>query len=144
VLAVVDEPLFSLYLFIRLGQGDSAPSWAPIRSIKGVSRIVSFGVKPAKVAYSLVETLRSQEASVQAEPARLFKPGERVRLTEAPFAGRHRRHLPNGRWRAPSHGVDWTPLQASPGASCTGQPSQDWLKLGRNISQSHDGVAICH
>ena len=39
------------------------------------------------MADSLVEALRAQEASVQAEPVRLFKPGERVRLTEAPFAG---------------------------------------------------------
>ena len=84
---MADEPLFPRYLFIRLGQGDSAPSWAPIRSTKGVSRLVSFGVEPAKVADSLVEALRAQEASVQAEPERLFKPGERVRLTEAPFAG---------------------------------------------------------
>jgi len=87
MLVVTDEPLFPRYLFIRLGQGDSAPSWAPIRSTKGVSRLVSFGVEPAKVADSLVDALRAQEASVQAEPERLFKPGERVRLTEAPFAG---------------------------------------------------------
>jgi len=87
VLTVTDEPLFPRYLFIRLGQGDSAPSWAPIRSTKGVSRLVSFGVEPAKVADSLVKALRAQEASVQTEPERLFKPGERVRLTEAPFAG---------------------------------------------------------
>ncbi len=86
-LTVADEPLFPRYLFIRLGQGDSAPSWAPIRSTKGVSRLVSFGVEPAKVADSLVAALRALEASVQAEPERLFKHGERVRLTEAPFAG---------------------------------------------------------
>ena len=78
VLTVVDEPLFPRYLFIRLGQGDSAPSWAPIRSTKGVSRLVSFGVEPAKVADSLVEALRAQEESVQAEPERLFKPGDHV------------------------------------------------------------------
>ena len=87
MLVVTDEPLFPRYLFIRLGQGDSARSWAPIRSTKGVSRLVSFGVEPAKVADSLVEALRVRESSVQAEPERLFKPGERVRLTEAPFAG---------------------------------------------------------
>ncbi len=87
VLTVTNEPLFPRYLFIRLGQGDSAPSWAPIRSTKGVSRLVCFGVEPAKVADRLVEALRAHEASVQAEPERLFKPGERVRLTEAPFAG---------------------------------------------------------
>ena len=87
VLAVMDEPLFPRYLFIRLGQGDSAQSWAPIRSTKGVSRLVSFGVEPAKVSDSLLETLRAQEVCVQAEPERLFKPGERVSLTESPFSG---------------------------------------------------------
>jgi transcriptional antiterminator RfaH len=86
MLTVTDEPLFPRYLFIRLGQGDSAPSWAPIRSTKGVSRLVSFGAEPAKVADSLVDALRVQEAAAQAEPQRLFIPGERVRLTEAPFA----------------------------------------------------------
>jgi transcriptional antiterminator RfaH len=87
LLTVSDEPLFPRYLFIRLGQGDSAKSWAPIRSTKGVSRLVSFGVKPAKVDDVLIELLRLHEASVQAEPERLFNPGERVRLTEVPFAG---------------------------------------------------------
>lgn len=87
VLTVADEPLFPRYLFIRLGQGGSAPSWAPIRSTKGVSRLVSFGLEPAKVSDSLVEALRVHEASAQAEPERLFKPGERVCLTQAPFAG---------------------------------------------------------
>lgn len=87
VVTLTDQPLFPRYLFIRLDQADSALSWAPIRSTKGVSRLVSFGVEPAKVADSLVEALRTQEASAQAEPERLFTPGERVRLTEAPFAG---------------------------------------------------------
>lgn len=87
LLTVSVEPLFPRYLFIRLGQGDSAKSWAPIRSTKGVSRLVSFGVEPAKVDGGLIELLRAQEALVQTEPERLFKPGERVCLTEAPFAG---------------------------------------------------------
>jgi transcriptional antiterminator RfaH len=86
-LTVLDEPLFPRYLFIRLGQGDSAKSWSPIRSTKGVSRLVSFGIEPARVDDGLIELLRTQEASVQTEPERLFKPGERVRLTEVPFAG---------------------------------------------------------
>lgn len=85
VLSVVDEPLFPRYLFIRLGLEQTAQSWAPIRSTKGVSRLVRFGVEPAKVADGLVEALRSQEASAHAEPERLFKAGERVRLTETPF-----------------------------------------------------------
>jgi transcriptional antiterminator RfaH len=86
-LTVSDEPLFPRYLFIRLGQGDSVKSLAPIRSTKGVSRLVSFGVEPARVDNGLIELLRMQEASAQSEPERLFRPGERVRLTEIPFAG---------------------------------------------------------
>lgn len=86
VVLVTDEPLFPRYLFIRLGLGGAAQSWAPIRSTKGVSRLVSFGVEPAKVSDGLVEALRSREASVQVGPERLFRAGERVRLTETPFA----------------------------------------------------------
>lgn len=55
LLTVAYEPLFPRYLFIRLGQGDSAKSWAPIRSTKGASRPVIFGIEP----------LLTQEASVQ-------------------------------------------------------------------------------
>lgn len=87
VLTVSDEPLFPRYLFIRLGQGSSAKSWGPIRSTRGVSRLVSFGQEPAQIDDSLIELLRAQGSSVEREPERLFKHGERVRLTEAPFAG---------------------------------------------------------
>jgi len=86
-LAVMEEPLFPRYLFIRLGMGDSSKSWGPIRSTKGVSRLVSFGVEPAKLDDELIELLQAKEVLVQFEPERLFKCGERVCLTEAPFAG---------------------------------------------------------
>ena len=85
--AIADEPLFPRYLFIRLGESRSAQSWAPIRSTKGVSRLVSFGVEPAKVDDRLIEILRNQEAAAQAEPERLFKSGERVLLTDGAFVG---------------------------------------------------------
>ena len=84
-MGVVDQALFPRYLFIRLGQGPTAQGWAPIRSTKGVSRLVTFGAIPAKVDDALITLLRSQEALVQAEPDRLFRPGERVRITTAPF-----------------------------------------------------------
>ena len=87
LLTVTDEPLFPRYLFIHLSRGDSAKSWAPIRSTKGVSCLVSFGIEPARVDDGLIELLRIQETAVQAEPERLFSAGERVRLTKAPFAG---------------------------------------------------------
>ena len=86
-LTVKDQPLFPRYLFIRLGLGTSAQSWAPIRSTKGVSRLVSFGVEPAKVHDGLIDLLREHEASVQGVPERLFRAGERVRLTEGAFVG---------------------------------------------------------
>lgn len=86
-LTVRDEPLFPRYLFIRLGQGPATQSWAPIRSTKGVSRLVSFGVEPAKVDDRMIEILRNREATAQAEPERLFKSGERVMLTDGAFVG---------------------------------------------------------
>lgn len=87
ILTVTDEPLFPRYLFIRLGVGDSAKSWAPIRSTRGVSRLVCFGAAPAKVDDALIQLLQRQEAALQGEPVRLFEPGERVRITEGAFTG---------------------------------------------------------
>ncbi len=84
-LGIVDQALFPRYLFIRLGQGPAAQSWAPIRSTKGVSRLVTFGSTPAKVEDTLIELIRGQEASVKNEPERLFKSGERVHIVTAPF-----------------------------------------------------------
>jgi transcriptional antiterminator RfaH len=86
-LALSDEPLFPRYLFIRLAQDFMAKSWSPIRSTKGVSRLVRFGVEPARIDDALVDLLRAHETSMLAEPERLFRAGERVQLTEGPFAG---------------------------------------------------------
>ncbi|SDH61860.1 transcription/translation regulatory transformer protein RfaH [Propionivibrio dicarboxylicus] len=86
-LALSEEPLFPRYLFIHLGLDDSAKSWGPIRSTKGVSRLVSFGTSPAKVHDTLIDHLKAHEADVHTTPARIFSPGERVCLTEVPFAG---------------------------------------------------------
>lgn len=81
------EPLFPRYLFIKLGFGNTAKSWAPIRSTTGVSRLVSFGSEPTKVADNLIDFLKTQEISTKDKPKRLFKHGEAVRLTDAPFCG---------------------------------------------------------
>ena len=85
--ALSEEPLFPRYLFIKLAQDFMAKSWSPIRSTKGVSRLVRFGAEPAKIDDALVDLLRAHEASVLSEPERLFNPGELVQLTEGPFAG---------------------------------------------------------
>ena len=86
-ITIVDEPLFPRYLFIQLGKDDSSKSWGPIRSTKGVSRLVTFGQEPAKVSDELINLLRFQETSAHQDAAKLFTPGERVLLTEGPFAG---------------------------------------------------------
>lgn len=86
-MAVVNEPLFPRYLFIQTGVGGSAKSWAPIRSARGVNRLVCFGSEPARIDDNLIAFLQAQEVSLQNEPEPLFKPGERVRLTEGAFAG---------------------------------------------------------
>ena len=70
VLSVIDEPLFPRYLFIRLDTGLSAKGWGPIRSTKGVSRLVSFGNEPAKIDDRLVHLLHSQE-NTRKTPAKL-------------------------------------------------------------------------
>jgi transcriptional antiterminator RfaH len=81
------EPLFPRYLFIRLDTSNSAKSWSPIRSTRGVSKLVSFGNQPAKVADDLVELIRAREFSGQVEEKRLFTPGESIRVVDGPFAG---------------------------------------------------------
>ena len=81
------EPLFPRYLFIRLDTGDSAKSWSPIRSTRGVSKLVSFGNQPAKVSDELVDLIRARESSGDIAERRLFNPGEPIRVVDGPFAG---------------------------------------------------------
>lgn len=87
VLRVVEEPLFPRYLFVRLGRDASAKGWAPIRSTRGVSRLVAFGNEPAKIGDALVDFLRERDAVGRERPQRLFAVGDKVRLTAEPFAG---------------------------------------------------------
>jgi len=85
-LTAVREPLFARYLFILLDSGQMGQSWAPIRSTKGVSRLVTLGTEPAKVATELIDALRAHnDAATHIQP--LFAPGERVQIKDGPFAG---------------------------------------------------------
>mgnify|MGYP003331459342 FL=1 len=86
-LALVEEPLFPRYLFIRLGLGLEAKSWTPIRSTLGVSRLVRFGMEPAKVDDALIQTLRQHESDFKARPQKLFEVGQKVVITQGAFAG---------------------------------------------------------
>lgn len=85
---VVEEvALFPRYLFIQLRSDLQGPSWAPIRSTLGVTRLVAFGHQPARVPDDIVTQLQRQVEELNASPQPLFQPGQPVRITHGPFAG---------------------------------------------------------
>ncbi|MES2908393.1 MAG: transcription/translation regulatory transformer protein RfaH [Pseudomonadota bacterium] len=82
------EPLFPHYCFVHLC--DLADNWAPIRSTRGVSRIVRFGDMPLAVPDAVVVALQQRESAGQAgdiAPQALFEPGQQVLISEGPLAG---------------------------------------------------------
>ena len=81
-LATVSEPLFPYYLFIRLDQVVS--NWRPIRSTRGVLRLLTFGNTPISVPNTLVETLRAQPHRSEGSHT-YFCAGEKVTITDGPF-----------------------------------------------------------
>lgn len=84
---VAEEPLFPRYLFIRLGRDGDAKSWSPIRSTRGVSRLVMFGVQPARVDAMFVDLLRTREAAQVDKVHALFPAGARVQIMAGAFVG---------------------------------------------------------
>jgi len=72
-------------LFIRLDSSDQGKSWSPIRSTPGVSRLVHFGARAAKVDDILVELLRQREQSMPLDA--MFYNGDSVVITDGPFSG---------------------------------------------------------
>jgi transcriptional antiterminator RfaH len=72
---LVEQPLFPGYLFIHMQRDDS---WYPIRSTRGVSRIVAFGPQPCPVSHKLIEEIRQRAGVMPACSA--FEQGEKVRV----------------------------------------------------------------
>lgn len=71
-------------MFIELSRDDN---WAPIRSTRGVSRIVEFNHVPARVDEDVIAQLRerSQESlGFPAEPT--LKPGEPLQIVQGPLS----------------------------------------------------------
>lgn len=83
--AIVAEPMFPRYLFIRLDTSGTGQSWSPIRSTLGVNQLVRFGGQPAKVDGQLIDLIRSREQGTQAQA--LFSAGDNVTVADGPFAG---------------------------------------------------------
>ncbi len=81
------DALFPRYLFIHLDQ--DTDNWSPIRSTFGVSGLVYFGFKPARVASDFVDYLRSRDdaSGCQNLPAPEFAQGDRVRIVDGAMTG---------------------------------------------------------
>ena len=78
----VVEPMFSRYLFIRLDMEHT--NWTPIRSTLGVSRLVSFGNRPAHMSDDLINALRNMP---ERAPEKLLHQGQAVRMIDGPLKG---------------------------------------------------------
>ncbi|WP_322995295.1 transcription termination/antitermination protein NusG [Castellaniella sp.] len=82
------EAMFPRYLFIRPTYPEQ--SMAVVRSTLGVSRLVLFGMQPARLAHATVQAIRQIES--QRETASLkelspYRSGDRVRLNDTALSG---------------------------------------------------------
>lgn len=74
------QSLFPGYLFIALA---ADANWAPLRSTRGVSRVVGFGGAPAEVDARLISWLQQRP---EQEPAPVLQEGQSVRISEGDYA----------------------------------------------------------
>ena len=81
------QPMFPRYLFISLS--DQTDDWGPIRSTLGVSNLVRFGLKAAKVPENLINGLKKNENSegIQELRKKILSPGDKLLIVEGPFEG---------------------------------------------------------
>ena len=79
---VLDEPLFPGYLFINLCE--FTENWHPIRSTRGVLRLVTFANQAVPVAKAIIEDIQAR-LCVKEQTKPLFVSGERVTVTEGPL-----------------------------------------------------------
>ena len=82
-----EESLFPRYLFISLDTVND--NWAPIRSTRGVSQIVRFGMEPAKISTELINDLKASEGILSEKATEMdrFKKGETVIIETGAFKG---------------------------------------------------------
>lgn len=73
------ESLFPGYLFIQL---DPTANWAPLRSTRGVIRLVGFGGVPLPVDAALINQLQQRE---KMPATALFKQGQNIRIRQGAF-----------------------------------------------------------
>ena len=83
----VQLPLFPRYLFIHLTSG--VDDWGPIRSTRGVSNLVRFGVKVARIPEELIIEIqaRAGKDGYHHEDSPEFKRGDKISIIDGPFSG---------------------------------------------------------
>lgn len=81
------EPLFPNYIFIQLDK--STANFNALRSTRGVNGFVRFGGIPATVPGQVMDSIlaleQTSENQDQAQP--LFRSGDKVQISDGPFAG---------------------------------------------------------
>lgn len=82
------EPLFPRYLFIRLDLGEE--NIAPIRSTRGVTKLVSFSGQPATVPDTFIDALiqtSDPDTGLLCPEKDLFEAGATVTIMDGPLHG---------------------------------------------------------
>lgn len=95
----VQSAMFPRYLFVR--PSNSEQSISPIRSTRGISQLVRFGMEPAWASEVLIENIRAVEAARNNSRNELkpFKKGDQVMLLDGPFKGAPAEVLSSGQHR---------------------------------------------
>ena len=85
----VEEALFPGYMFINVQPEQNGLTYTSIRSSRGVSKIVGFGVDPIKVPAALIAQIkrREQAGSNGASAKNVPQTGDSVNILEGPFKG---------------------------------------------------------
>jgi transcriptional antiterminator RfaH len=78
-----EESLFPNYLFIRLQRW--VDNWYPLRSTRGVARLVGFGDEPLPVADVLIDEIQRRVSEQPTEP--VLHCGQKVQILDGPFRG---------------------------------------------------------
>ena len=80
-------PLFPRYVFVGIDIGRQR--WRSVNGTVGVSYLICHGDQPIRVQEEILSALAAREDDsglVKLLPARAFRPGERVRVSEGVFA----------------------------------------------------------
>lgn len=75
--------MFPRYLFVQLDDGDNGHNWMPIRSTRGVDKLVQFGDTYPKIESDLIQSLKAREQNTPIQPP--FKKGDAVQILDGPF-----------------------------------------------------------